>query len=204
MRSGNSTFIAEKNASSNKPIRLYTLHDYKGDGTNICFAEYDTDITFNSILYSRFPITFDVISENNKGQIDAVTLTLCNVSRLIQSYLEDYDFRMKKVTIKTVWADQLADTSAYIDDVFYIDSYTADQDNVSFNLTSKFDVLQVELPLRRYSRNYCNWRFKGTECGYAGPESTCNKTKQDCNDNKNNYARFGGFPSIKSSRIQLG
>ncbi len=136
--------------------------------------------------------------------IDSVNLTVANVSRVIQSYLESYDLRGKKVSIKTVWANQLADTSAYIEDVFYIDSYTADQDNVSFVLTSKFDVLDVELPLRRYSRNYCNWKFKGTECGYAGSDTTCNKTKQDCKNNKNNYARFGGFPSIQSNRILLG
>lgn len=204
MRDADSTFISEKNAQANKPIRLYTLHDYDGAGNNLRFAEYDADVSYDSLTYTKFPVTFDVISENNKGAIDAVKVTLANVSRLIQSYLEDYDLRGKKVTIKTVWSNQLADTTAYIDDVFYIDSYTADQENVSFNLTTKFDVLDVELPLRRFSRHYCHWRFKGTECGYAGSESTCNKTKQDCKDNKNNYDRFGGFPSIKSNRMILG
>ena len=204
MRSINSTFKAEKNSSTNKPIRLYTLENYDGASNNLNLAEYDTDIVFNGITYTRFPITIDMISENNKSMIDTVNLTISNVSRVIQSYLESYDLRGKKVSIKTVWANQLADANAYIEDVLYIDSYTADQNNVSFILTTKFDVLDVELQLRRYSRNYCNWKFKGTECGYAGSDTVCNKTKQDCKNNKNNYARFGGFPSIQSNRILLG
>jgi len=204
MRSINTTFKTEKNNATNKPIRLYTLHDYDGLGANLYFAEYDTDVTFNGIAYTRFPITIDTISENNKGAIDSVNLIVANVSRLIQSYLESKDLRGKKVSIKTVWANQLTDTSAYIEDIFYIDSYSADQDNVNFILTSKFDVLDVELPLRRYSRNYCNWKFKGAECGYSGSETVCNKTKQDCKATKNNFKRFGGFPSIQSNRILLG
>jgi lambda family phage minor tail protein L len=204
MRSVNSTFKSEKNKQENQPIRLYTLENYNGSGSNLNFAEYDTDIVFNGITYTRFPISIDMISENNKSVIDMVNLTVSNVSRIIQSYLESYDLRGKKISIKTVWANQLADANAYIEDVFYIDSYTADQNNVSFVLTTKFDVLDVELPLRKYSRNYCNWKFKGTECGYAGADTVCNKTKQDCKNNKHNYARFGGFPSIQSNRILLG
>jgi len=204
MRSTNAAFKTEKNNPANQPIRLYTLENYDGASNNLYLAEYDTDITFDGIVYTKFPISIDRISENNKSVIDTVNLTVSNVSRIIQSYLESYDLRGKKVSIKTVWANQLADANAYIEDVFYIDSYTADQDNVSFTLTTKFDVLDVELPLRRYSRNYCNWKFKGIECGYAGSDTACNKTKQDCKNNKNNYARFGGFPSIQSNRILLG
>ena len=204
MRSINSTFKTEKNSAANKPIRLYTLENYDGAGHHLNFAEYDADVTFNGITYTKFPISIDSISENNKSAVDTVNLTVANISRLIQSYLENYDLRGKKVSIKTVWANQLTDSNAYIEDIFYIDSYSADQDNASFILTSKFDLLDVELPLRRYSRNYCHWKFKGIECAYLGTETACNKTKQDCKNNKHNFVRFGGFPSIQSHRIILG
>lgn len=203
MRQVNSTFKTQKNSASNQPIRLYTLEDYDGLGSNLYFAQWDIDIVFDGVTYTRFPISSDAISENNRGTVDTVTLKISNVSRLIQSYLEDFDLRGKKVTIRTVWADQLADTSAYIDDVFYIDSYTANQMDVQFVLTSKFDVLDIELPLRKYSRNYCQWKFKGVECGYAGAEAACNKTKARCKE-LSNYQRFGGFPSIQSSKVFLG
>lgn len=195
------TFKAEKSKQENQPIFLYTIEDYDG-ASDLHLAGYDTDITYNSVLYSKFPISHEFVGENNQGQIDQVKVRLANVSRLIQSYLEQYDFRGKKVIIKMVWANQLSDPDAYIDDVFYVDNYVADQNNVEFTLTGKFDVLGVDLPSRRYTRNYCAWKFKSSECGYSGGETSCNKTQQRCKE-IGNYSRFGAFPSVPTGRIYI-
>jgi lambda family phage minor tail protein L len=196
-----STFKSEKAKRKNGPIFLYALEKY--DGINdLYLAGFDEDIVYNGITYSRFPITHEFVGENNQGQIDQLKVRLSNVSRLIQLYLEQFDFRGKKVTIRMVWLNQLADPDAFMDDIFYIDNYSADQNNVEFTLTGKFDVLGVDLPARRYSRNYCAWKFKSTECGYAGSETTCNKTKQRCKQ-LNNYQRFGAFPSVPTRRIYV-
>ena len=202
MRTINATFKQEKNKEGNKPIFLYTVYDYNGAGSNLYFAEYDTDIVFDGITYQRFPITHEPIGENTQGEINTLRVIISNISRLIQAYLEQYDFRGKKVSIKLVWANQLADTDAYIEDAGYIDSYTADQENVSFLISSKFDVLGVELPLRRYSRNYCSWEFKSTECGYSGSETSCDKTLQRCKA-LGNQVRYGGFPAVPTRRIYV-
>ena len=201
-RTTNAEFKDQKNSATNQPIYLYTIDDYDGSSNDLNFAEYDTDITYDGITYTRFPISHETISGNTEGSIDTVVVSVSNISRLIESYLEDYDLRGKKVTIKTVWANKLADASAYMDDIFYIDKYTASQDAVSFTLTSKFDLLSVQIPSRKYSRNYCSWVFKSTECGYAGGETTCSKTKQRCKVLAN-YTRFGGFPSIPTGRIYV-
>ena len=195
------TFKQEKARRENAPIFLYTLEKY--DGINdLHLAGFDEDVVYNSVTYSRFPISHEFIGENNQGQIDQVKVRLSNVSRLIQLYLEQFDFRGKKVTIRMVWFNQLSDPDAFMDDVFYIDNYSADQNNVEFTLTGKFDVLGVDLPARRYSRNYCSWKFKSQECGYAGSETSCNKTKQRCKQ-LNNYQRFGAFPSVPTRRIYM-
>jgi len=200
-RDVNATFRNEKAKKENAPISLYMLKEYDGvDDLN--FAGFDEDVTYNGTVYTRFPIKHEFVAENNQGQIDQVKITLANVSRLIEFYLEQYDFRGKKVIIRTVWADQLSDPDAYIDDVFYIDNYTADQSNVEFTLTGKFDVLGIDLPARRYARNYCVWKFKSAECGYAGAELTCDKTQQRCKQ-LDNYQRFGGFPSVPTRRIYI-
>ncbi|MBU1919190.1 DUF2163 domain-containing protein [bacterium] len=195
------TFKQEKAKQENRPIFLYIIEDY--DGSNdLYLAGYDEDIVYDSATYSRFPITHEFIGENNQGQIDQVKVRLANVSRLIQLYLEQYDFRGKKVIIRTVWVNQLADPDAHIDDIFYIDNYTADQTNVEFSLTGKFDVLGMDLPARRYARNYCSWKFKSSECGYTGAETECGKTQQRCKQ-LNNYQRFGAFPSVPTRRIYI-
>lgn len=197
----NNTFKTEKNKLSNQPIHLFTVHDYDGASNNLTYAAYPEAVTYDGVTYNPFPISFDSIKENNQSQIDTVTIKVSNISRTIQGYLETYNFRGLKVTIKTVWANQLGDSNAFIDDIYYIDSYSADQNDVDFTLTSKFDVMDISLPRRRYLRNYCQWKFKSDECGYAGVETECNKTKQDCKDNKENLSRFGGFPSINQKGI---
>jgi lambda family phage minor tail protein L len=180
---------------------LYTLKKY--DGVNdFYFAGYDENVTFDGVEYTRFPISHEFISENNQGEINRVKIRLANVTRLIEMYLEEYDFRGLEVVIRMVWADELADSESFIDDIFYIDSYTADENNVEFTLTGKFDVLGVDLPARRYARNYCVWKFKSPECGYGGSELTCTKTQSRCKE-LGNYIRFGGFPSVPTRRIYI-
>lgn len=201
-RAVNSVFESEKSKRENQPVFLYTLEDYDGAGGVLRFAEYDQDITYKGNTYVKFPITHEFISENTQGQVDSLRLRVANVNRLIQVYLEQYDFRGLKVVIRMVWANQLSDPDAYMDDIYYIDNYSATQDVVEFTLTSKFDVLAVDIPARKYSRNYCGWKFKSSECGYSGGITTCNKTKTDCKA-RSNYARFGGFPSVPSRRIFL-
>ena len=86
------TFKQEKAKQENAPLFLYTLEAY--DGVNdLHLAGFDQDVTYDGVLYSKFPITHEFISENNQGQIDQVKVRLGNVSRLIELYLEQYDFR---------------------------------------------------------------------------------------------------------------
>ena len=203
MRTTNDTFKQEKNKPANQPIFLYTIYDYDGLNNNLYFAEYDEDVVYNGITYIRFPITHEFIGENTQGSVDSLKVMISNVSREIQAYLELYEFRNKKVDVMLVWANQLQDPNAYIKDTYYIDSISATEEAVSFALTSKFDLLDVTIPNRKYSRNYCSWKFKSTECGYAGAETLCNKTFQRCQA-LNNRLRFGGFPSIPSRRIYAG
>lgn len=200
MRTIDATTKAEKNKPSNQPVYLYTIYDYDGSSNNLYFAEHDADIVYGGVTYTKFPITHDFVGENAQGTIDAVKLSVSNVSREMQAYLETYDLRGKKVDIIVVWADQLADTDAYLKDTYYIDSYTADQNAVEFTLSGRIDVLSVELPCRKFSRTHCSWKFKGTECAYAGATATCDKTLATCRTLQNQL-RFGGFPSIPMKRM---
>jgi lambda family phage minor tail protein L len=203
MRTLDAAVIAEKNKQENQPIHLFTVYDYDGAGTNLYLAQYDTNITFNGIEYRRFPVSFDGIGENNQGQINTVVLKVSNISREIQAYLELYDWRGKRVDITLVWGNQLADPDAKMTDTLYIDSYAADEENAEFTLSTKFDVLDFTLPGEKYLRNNCRWKFKSTECGYAGAETTCNRTFIRCQV-LGNRLRYGGFPSIPINRIYVG
>lgn len=189
----------EKNKQVNKPINLYVVHEYNGTD-NLCLAEYKEDVVFDGVTYQKFPISMEAVTENIQAEIDTIKIKVANVNRLIQSYLETYDLREKMLSIKQVWANQLADTDNYIQYLFWIDKYSANDQTIEFECSSKFDVNEVNLPLGRYFRGVCRWRlYKGVECAYTGALLTCNRTLADCRLH-NNQLRFGGFPSVPTQR----
>lgn len=201
MRNLDSTFIKEKNSLENRPIFLYTIHSYDG-ANDLLLAAYETAVVFDGLTYRAFPIQHDMISENTGGEINSIRVKIANADREVQAYLEQYDWRTKKVTITTVFANELANPDVKREDSYYISSYTTNQEVAEFELTSKLDILQLRLPKRKYMRNHCGFRFKSAECGYAGGELECNKTLQQCRTYGNN-ARYGGQPSIPMRRIYV-
>lgn len=202
----NSTFVTEKNKQENSPIYLYEINFQlpESDPDNwLYYAGTDFDVEFSGKTYQKFPIEFESISENSQGEIDRVGVRLANVSRLIQYYLEQYNgLRGRKVIIKMVWANRLNEPDCYIKDIYYVANATANEYDVNFVLTSKFDLMQVELPRGTYMRNFCRFGFKTTECGYAGEAAECNKTLNRCRELLNSK-RFGGTPSVPSRFIYL-
>ncbi len=170
---------------------------------NLYFAEHKEDVTFDDITYTKFPMSREAATENTSGEIDVVKIRLANVSRVIQYYLENYDLGGKKVIIRQVWADKLADVANVRTEVFYIDRYTASDKVVEFDCSSKFDVQDVELPFGRYMRGVCRWkRFKDANCKYVGGYATCNRTMAACRE-RQNIINFGAFPSVPSQRTVL-
>lgn len=204
MYTQNNTFKTEKNKSSNEPIYLYSIEKYDGS-IDLNLAEWDTDITYDGVVYTKFPIKHDDIPENSQGEIDTFRVTVSNVNRVIEGYLETpLDLRGKKVTITLVYANQLADDEANIKFIFYIDNYTATQDIVEFVLSSKYDIQDINLPLGKFNRNYCRYKiFKGIECAYAGAQTLCDRRKTTCKNTMINIARYGGQPSVPSTKIYV-
>ena len=198
----NTNLVVEAHKLINQPIYLYIIHNFDDAGNDMRLAEYQTNVTFDGEVYQAFPIHHENVTENSNNKVDSIRIILGNVSRLIQSYLQDYNWRGKKVTIRTVMANRLAYADEYFDAVFYIDSYASADTSTEFTLTSKFDAMNITLPTRKYHRNFCPWRFKGTECAYAGVELVCNKTLQRCRE-LGNTLRFGGFPSVPTKRLYV-
>lgn len=108
-------------------------------------------------------------------------------------------------------------TAEFADDVFYIDRKSVEnRDVVEFELSASFDVAGVQLPKRQVIQNVCPWRYKGTECGYAGtsyfdandgPVSSssrdvCGKRLSSCQARfgENGELPFGGFPAAGLTR----
>lgn len=90
-------------------------------------------------------------------------------------------------------------TTSFTEEFYVIDSYTATESAVQFNLEPSMDF-SVRLPRRRFT-HLCYWRYKSAECGYVGALSTCKKDITDC-EAHSNVARFGGFVGVPASGVR--
>lgn len=175
-------------------------------GEVLRYAEWADNISYGGDTYYAAPISSETITENMSQEIDQLSVKFGNVDRSFVHYLESHDgLRECKVTIKTVFADLLADDAAHTDDIFYVASSSMGQTWAIFLLKSKLSLLSVQLPNRRFYRDTCQWGFKSTECGYAGAETTCNHTTARCLALAN-LKRFGGFPGTGQAlwRVLVG
>lgn len=116
-----------------------------------------------------------------------------------------------------------ADPESYIEDRFKIDHLESLQESVaSFGLVSWLQFFKQVTPKRKYYKNVCQWKYKGEECQYPGPnggtipgtnlsantspitaaneagstdaDDVCGKNIQACTL-RNNQIHFGGFPA---------
>jgi len=194
-----SDFRTQKDKKENQPIYLYEIDGVPNDFKYL--AEYDTDVVFSGHTYKKFPLKRSTITESRGGKVDTLRISISNVSREVQYYLENNDgLRGQKIRILQVWADHLDEPTNYIEDIFYIESTIAREHQAEFDLTSKFDVMEAVVPGRRLNRLYCQWIFKSSACGYSGAETSCKKTLDYCRT-LNNQLRFGGFPGVPGSRV---
>ena len=198
MRQKESNIIEEKNKET---LEYYNLYEIKIDDDNILrFVSNNEIVTFNGNTYNPFPISHSEISENSSTEIETLQISVSNVSRFIQQFCKDNEMRGKEIKIITVFKDKLDVPTARIEDKYYIDSYEITEKNATFKISTKFDVLGVQLPKRVFTKTNCNWIFKDGSCKYSGNETSCDKTFETC-VLLNNVANFGGFPAIPPKKV---
>ena len=195
-------------------------------------ADSNYDLKFGGVTYSRFPLKFTPPSISSDNSIDTASIVVANVSREIMYYVERFNgLKNMRVKVKTVYAKFLdevysisadgtttavsnlpaaggtADSQAYIEDEFFVDSYTSNEQAVSFNLLPIVDF-EIKLPRRRYMQDSCYAVYKeATTCKYAAGNPTwatygsvvCPKNLDACKK-RQNEENFMGFPGISASR----
>jgi lambda family phage minor tail protein L len=176
--------------------------------------------------FDPFPVKVSGFELSGSGSLPRPKLQVANVTGVITSLVLQYqDLLGAKVTRKRTLAKYLdavnfpggtnptADpTAEFVDDVFFIDrKSTETRDAVEFELAASIDLQGVMLPRRQIIQNVCAWRYRGTECGYAGtnyfdagdqPVATlaldvCGKRLSSCKlrFGQTQPLSFGGFPA---------
>lgn len=197
--------IAEKNALSNKDPFLLLCEIQLTGVITLRLVKNEANVSWDSQTWSAFPFSIDDLGEPARGEVPKVNLRVSNISRAIQSYIEQYDGGIDStVILRVVHADHLVGTEANtvmcrLD--FTVTSCTANSREVVFGLGAS-NPWTRRVPKDRARKNFCRWKFKSTQCGYAGAETTCDKSLTRCRVLANS-ARFGGFPGVGLTGLRL-
>jgi lambda family phage minor tail protein L len=176
--------------------------------------------------YEPFPVKVSGFELSANGQLPRPKLMVANVTGIITTLVLQYqDLIGAKVTRKRTLAKYLdavnfpgsvnptADPdAAFPNDSYFIDrKSTETRDAVEFELAASIDLQGVMLPRRQIIQNVCSWRYRGTECGYAGTnyfdagdvavanlsQDVCGKRLSSCKIRfgQTQPLPFGGFPA---------
>jgi lambda family phage minor tail protein L len=136
----------------------------------------DTKIQWKGNIYEPIPIVSAGYEKSTTGQIAQPTLTVANVLGTFTQIINSLDDLVgAKVTRRRtlgkyldgeIEADPLQEFPI---DIFYIERKTQENSMIiSWELASVLDLEGLKLPRRIVTQNYCQWRYRSSECGYTG------------------------------------
>ncbi len=169
--------------------------------------------------YTGLPIERESIKSGLQGEISEVSISIPNVDRNIESYIQNYDYlRGRDIYTLTAFIKHLPsgtqakqigsipDRFAIMKEKLYIDSTASDKEKVTFSCRPKFIIKGKTLPGRTFNRE-CGWDYASSECGITNATllasyPKCDGSLDNCIERKNR-SRFGGFPSIPNRGITI-
>jgi len=180
------------------------------------------DLLATTELYTGLPIERESVKSNLSGEISEVSISIPNVDRNMESYIQSYDYlRGRNVYCLTSFVKHLPsgnsanhigsvpDRFAIMKEKLYVDGVRSDAKVVTFSCKPKFLIKNKILPGRTFSRE-CSWSYASSECGITNATllasyPKCDGTLEQCIERKNrsrqcierkNRSRFGGFVSV--------
>jgi lambda family phage minor tail protein L len=225
---GTSFYNEQRRISGTHPIDMYVLNASPTGYDPLYYANFNQNVygwelngTTNSIksiatLYTAAPIKRTNAETNIEGTLTDLTITIPNVDRTIEAIIQSKNYlRGLGITVITTFGKYLPqgstayhigtaqDHNALIKERAYVDSVTSNESEVSIICRTKFDIKNIVLPRRRFTKE-CFWYqmdgYLGSYCDPLGSINnasypSCDGTLQHC-EVRGNSRRFGGFPSI--------
>lgn len=181
---------------------LALLDIYLPGGERLSLANNNEDVNFGGVLYSAFAFNYEQQKQSGKGELPTVTISVSNVSRVIQAYLEQYDGGVGSEVILTIINHgHLAEDYAELTTTMTVLGAKANAKWVVFTLGAA-NPLNKRFPNWQYIALHCRFRYQGPHCGYAGALTTCARTLDDCRAHSNS-TRFGGHPGLDGRGIRV-
>lgn len=197
--------IIEKNklASVNVELVLLEITYFTEDPVRVCLNN-DT-ITWNSETWYPALFSLSGLRETKDAEIPEISLSFIDIGRQITPHIETYNGGIgADITIYVVDSLYLSNTTPKTEESMeIIDCSINSKNQVTLKLGAE-NLSILRCPQHKYRKNHCRFEFKGSDgrCGYTGAETECDRSFSDCED-RDNSARFGGFPGVGGSGFQV-
>ena len=177
-------------------------------------------ITYRTVAYTaRLKSIGPIVTQLGNGQ-GRVTIRLHNGDLDFRDSVEGYyvtsagstvftgmeDFSGALITVRRILTGVVSSTPTSTDLIYMFGRVTGSRYSEDyFELDCVTDVNLAPVLSNRRVGAKCAWVFKGTECGYSGGLTTCNKLYTDSGgcSGRSNQHRFGGFP-VRDSAATIG
>lgn len=148
--------------------KFYFTNQVRPDGTKV---------VWKGNTYEPLPLLSSGYEKATTGQIAQPTLTVANVMGTFTQAIDGLDDMVgAKVTRRRTLGKYLdgepgADsTQEFPIDIFYIERKASENAlSITWQLASILDLEGLMLPRRVITQNYCQWKYRSSECGYTGP-----------------------------------
>lgn len=135
-----------------------------------------TKIQWKGNIYEPIPIASAGYEKSTTGQIAQPTLTVANVLGTFTQVISELDDLVGARVTRRRTLGKYLDGEPGADplqefpiDIFFIERKTQENSMIiSWELASVLDLEGLKLPRRIITQNYCQWRYRGSECGYTG------------------------------------
>lgn len=166
----------------------------------LSYANNPEDLVFNGTTYEHGK--FDLQFKTESGTQPDVSLSINDFTQAAQGRMQAYGGGVGFQVVLTIVNAARLDQPPEWQQQFEVMSGSAADYSVSWKLGAA-NSLAFAFPRRRQTKDYCQWRFKSAECGYAGSAPSCDLTLQGGNgcSAKNNTINFGGYPGMNSNGI---
>lgn len=185
----------------------FSLYEGQENEVVYYFVRNYHDITFQDHLYQSFSFDLDLIQQSIDGKIHENTLSISNVTIILQETLEKFDGAVDaEITITLVHVDNLTEDFSELELVFDILATHIGPLSIDFILGAPSPLLQRFLT-QSYFADFCSYpEFGGPRCGYdldtPGAPAFCHRRFSDCRALENS-ARFGGSPCLRKDGIRF-
>ena len=193
------------------------------------------NVVWNSNSYTRFPVEATGFEFSGGGQLPRPKLQVSNALSYVTAILlivNDFNTGNDLIGAKFIRIRTLAryidavnftgnvnpygtpdPTAEFPQEIYFLDRKVVENLNlVEWELAAAFDLAGIKAPKRQCLSTICQWKYKSTECSYAGSNffdvndeivqntnfDVCGKRLNSCaiRFGKDNELPFGSFPGI--------